>query len=585
MSELIVFHVTVIIVAGLVAGWICKKLGVSILIGYMLAGSILGPSVLNIAGTSHSDEANSATVASVIVQQSLNEGQPASMDEGQINESIIERATEDIALETVAEFGVMLLLFAIGIEFSLDRILAMLRYMFIGGVAQMLLTGVPAALLRHALGLPWNSSIIIACVISLSSTALVYKSMEEEGVASTHRAKATVGVLLFQDLALVPLLLLIPVLSGGGMPTPEYWGGLALKSLLFCAVVVLGKIIVATLIVPHLAQLRASELIILFVLSVLFGLCGLAIALGLTPALGALAAGLILAENRLTHQIDALILPFREAFSAIFFISLGMLLDFSYVCSCPLPCLGALAAVILLKTIGGALALKTCGFKTRSALGFGFCLAQVGELAFMLLTAAYVAHAVPQNAYNTVLFVSVASLVITPNLVHWGLKFASAEGDLVLNSDAGRVADPPQRNKKGVVEHIIIVGAGHIGAHLGARLETMGKSVCLIDFSPINLQRFAQEGFTTISGDAASPRILQKAGIEKAAMVYITVPDDMIALNIVRSCHELNPAATVLCRARYRLNIKPLQRAGAEMVVCEETNVCNALLKLVSGGY
>ena len=585
MSGLIVFHVTIIIVAGLVAGWVCRRLGVSILIGYMLAGSILGPGVLDITGSRQAEEANTVTIASAIVQQNVESETPISMDEGEINKQIIQHATEDLALETVAEFGVMLLLFAIGIEFSLDKLLAMLRYMFVGGVAQMLLTGIPAAIICHLLGQTWNASIIIACVISLSSTALVFKSMEEEGIVGTHRSKATIGVLLFQDLALVPMLLLIPILSGGAMPTPEYWATLVAKSLMFCAVVVIGKLTVAKIIVPRLAQLRANELIILFVLSILFGLCGLAIFFGLTPALGALAAGLILAENRLTHQIDALILPFREAFSAIFFISLGMLMDFSYVWNNPLPCLVAFLIIIALKTAAGAVALKMCGFKNRSALGFGLCMSQVGELAFMLLTAAYAAHAVPQGTYNTVLFVSVASLVLTPNIVHWGLKIASKEGDLVLSSDAGQVVAGQPKNQKSALEHVIIVGAGHIGSHLGARLETMGKSVCLIDFSPINLHRFAQEGFTTISGDASSPKILQKAGIDKASMVYVTVPDDMIAMSIVRSCHELNPKCTIMCRARYQLNIKPLQRAGAEMVVCEESNVCNTLLKLVSGGY
>ena len=602
MSGLILFHLTIILTAGFIAGWVCKRLNVSLLIGYMLIGALIGPGGLNISGMKfhtqsapqtaddtalQTETASPASLAQEIETQSdkIIPPTPVSDKADQLrlkSEKDLAENVDKVVLEGIAQFGVLLLLFAIGIEFSLDNLSAMSKFMFVGGTLQMLLTGVPAAILCHFLGLSWAASALIGCVFSLSSTALVYKSMQDEGVASTHRCKASLGVLLFQDVALVPMLLLVPILSGGAAPDFNYWLELGMKSLVFCAIIIFGKILLRTRLMPQLAKMRARELLILFVLTLLMGLCTLAIFLGLTPALGALAAGLMLGETRLTAQIEALFIPFRESFSAMFFISLGMLTDFGFVVQQPGLCIAALVCVVLLKTFAGAAALILCGFGKWSGVGFGLGMAQVGELAFMLLTTAFNQGMVPENAYHAVLFVSVASLVLTPHLVKLGMRIASAEKELPREVNAKR-SPLQQAMGEGTLDHVIVIGAGHIGTHLAARLETMGKNVSVIDFSPINLYKFAQEGLSAIAGDATKTDVLQRAGIEQASAIFVTVPDDMIALSIVRACRDMNPSCSILCRVRYNLNIKPLQRAGAELVVCEETNVCNSLLKLVSG--
>ncbi|MBR0236620.1 MAG: cation:proton antiporter [Thermoguttaceae bacterium] len=580
MPHLILFHLTVILFAGFIVGWICKRLNVSLLIGYMLVGAIIGQDCFGLIGSNITSK--SAEISKIKREVHKN------VDATTAEEIVVETKDEQMevidktVMECIAQFGVLLLLFSIGMEFTLDKMAAMSKYMFVGGALQMTLTGVPTALFFHFLASwGWGISILVGFVFSLSSTALAYKSLQDEGVASSHRAKGTLGVLLFQDVALVPMLLLVPVLSGESSPDVMYWVGMTIKTIIFCVIVVLGKIAMMRYFAAKLAKMRAKQLLIALVLAILMGLCSLAVLLGLTPALGALAAGIVLGENRLTSQIEALFEPFSESFSAMFFISLGMLMDFHILQTHPLLCFGSLIAVILLKTIAAAGALKICGFKNRSAVGYGLCMAQVGELAFMLLLVASNNKMIADVPYHVILFLSVASMVITPHLVKVGVWISKPD---VEPSDDVQAKSPIQQAlDSGSLDHVIVIGIGHIGTLLAARLETMGKIVSVVDYSPINVYRFAQEGITAISGDATKPDILTKAGIEKASAVFVTIPDDMAALDIVRACHDMNPDCSILCRVRYNLNIKLLQRAGADMVVCEETTVCNALLKLVSG--
>ena len=580
MPHLILFHLTVILLAGFIVGWICKRCNVSLLIGYMLVGAILGHECFGLINSSISSKTEE--VLNKLKQRIVSEDIDTPIDQ----EIILE--TKDVQLETIdktvmeciAQFGVLLLLFSIGMEFTLDKMAAMSKFMFVGGTFQMALTCIPTMLFFHYIvHLSWGISAIVGFVFSLSSTALAYKSLQDEGVASSHRAKGTLGVLLFQDLALVPILLLVPILSGQSSPDVAYWIGMIIKTIIFCLIVVLGKILMMKYFASKLAKMRAKELLIALVLAILMGLCSLAVLLGLTPALGALAAGIVLGENRLTNQIEALFMPFSESFSAMFFISLGMLMDFRILQTHPLLCFGSLLAAIVLKMLAAACSLKLCGFKNRSSIGYGLCMAQVGELAFMLLLAA--SSKIDYVSYHVILFVSVASMVITPHLVKLGVKIGKP--DVEPSDDVQSKSPIQQALDSSSLDHVIVIGIGHIGTLLAARLETMGKVVSVIDYSPINVYRFAQEGITAISGDATKPEILTKAGIEKASAIFVTTPDDMTALDIVRTCHDMNPDCSILCRVRYNLNIRLLQRAGADMVVCEETTVCNALLKLVSG--
>lgn len=625
MENIFILHIAIILCAGLVAGWICKRWNASPLIGYLVVGALIGPGGFDLTGSKEMEKAlNEAVEQAAELDPNFAETRRLSVDasaasavsqtepkepvalgktektpnERQLAEELAEREQhvaeiqeeirkDEFAFEATTEFGVLLLLFAIGIEFTFDKLAATARYMFVGGSLQMGLTILISIVANMLFGMSLTSSFVLGCVVALSSTALVYRSVQDVGQADTKRAQATVGLLIFQDLALVPLLLILPKILGAGAEEgngwfANSWVDMAAKSGAFCAVVVLSKWANVKLIVPRLAALRSNELVILFAVFALLGMCCVAEALGLTPALGALAAGVALGENRLTRQIDALVTPFREAFSAIFFISLGMMTDFSYVWQHPALCAGALVGAVALKWAAAATALRVCGMDFRGALGFGLSISQVGELAFMILTLAYAQGALSDVAYQTMLFVSVASLALTPNMVKFGLTKLGMQPEAPEIGRADADLDPDLAaaiNSKG--GHAVVIGVGHIGGSLAEELTALGKSVCLIDMNPVNLQPFAQRGIATVQGDGSDPEILRQAGAGRAEIIAVTTPRDDVALNVVKSCQQANPTSVILARARYRLNVQPMKRSGAEFVFCEENKICDELLNLL----
>lgn len=644
MNEYVVLYVAIILISGFVAGVLCKYLKASPLIGYLLVGALIGPGCLDLtnvrtyeqivssaslhrnqpnkpdetsatppenASVNHADDPWQTEVASYSDTTSLTqENEELRRELALKNEELANHATlvpssfeeeskktrskieeSHNALEGITELGVLLLLFSIGIEFTFAQLTATAKYMFVGGTIQMGVTIGLSILICIFFKLGWVAGLALGSVVALSSTALVYKSLGDLGQADTKRAKATLGLLIFQDVALVPLLLILPiVLHSGEQPSDNasFWFGnpwidMALKSLAFCLIVLLLKFASRATIIPRLAALRSNDIVILYAAVVLMGMCVVAHALGLTEALGALAAGVILGENRLTHQIDALVLPFREAFSAMFFISLGMLTDFSYVFHHPLVCFLALLGAIVFKAACATLALRVCGMDKRGALAYGVSISQIGELAFMLLGVGYAAKAFDEQTYNTMLFVSVASLVLTPNMVKLAMTKFGMPPEAAEVSKADELVSPELiraiGNSKG---HAIIIGAGPIGQGLANALIAAQRSVCVVDFNPVNLQPFRQNNVATVTGDGADYEILRQAGIGHAELVFVTTPRDDLTLGVVRAVRALKPTAAIAARTRYRVNVAPLERAGARIVLCEENAIAEDMLKLIN---
>ena len=276
----------IILAAGWLAGVASKRLGLSTLLGYVLAGAVIGPGGL-----------------------------------GLVADDIEE-------IEYLAKAGALLLLFAIGIEFSLEELARMSRFFVVGGTFQMLLVAAPVGMACVLFGVSWESTLLIAAATALSSTVLVYRTLTEWGETTSPQGRRAIGILLFQDVALVPLMLVVPLLAGRGQELGKWaYVLLAMNSVLFVAAVPALRKVIARWGVPFLGNLRSIELVILFALIVLVGFCLVANIAGLPPALGAFAAGLVLNGNRLTGQVDALILPYRESFGVVFFVSLGTLFD------------------------------------------------------------------------------------------------------------------------------------------------------------------------------------------------------------------------------------------------------------------
>ncbi len=531
MTPSLLNDLLLILAAGLLAGLVCRWLQISVLIGYLLVGVLLGQGVLDwVSDTGHQ-------------------------------------------LESFAQAGVFLLLFSIGLEFSLDDLKRLGGQLLIGGATQMTLVAVPLGLLLVIWEMNWQSAVMVSSAIAFSSTVMVFKALSECGQSEQPHGVRAIGILLFQDAALVPLLLLVPLLTGDHTAAGlKDYLELAVSSLLFVVGIGGLRYLLAHWLIPMFAGYRSPELVILFTIVSLGSVILAAFTLGLPPAVGAFAAGLIFNGNRWTKQIDSLVLPFRETFTAIFFVSLGLILDPLVWWDQPLGMAAMLLAVIALKAVAATVALRVTGLSMRHAVGMGVGLAHVGEFAFVLVLLGVKAGVVFETDYQRVVSLAVGSLILTPPLLRAGLRLIDREEPKVA---AESYSDP----QPWTTAMATVIGAGPVGRQIASQLEIMGHDVCLVDFSPINLHPFALEGFRTISGDATEAKVLRLAKVADCQMVVVCVPKDESAVGTVRAVRSLNREAMLIVRCRYQGSVKRLTAAGADRVVSEETEVSTALLR------
>lgn len=447
MTQALIHDLIIILAAGLVAGLVCRWLRVSVLIGYLVVGAILGRGFLGWVVDEHHQ------------------------------------------LAYFAEAGVFLLLFSIGLEFSLDDLRRLGRKLIIGGGAQMTLVAVPVTAILVWLEMPWQSAVLIGAAVTFSSTVLVFKALSEHGQSQQPHGRRAIGILLFQDAALVPLLLLVPLLTGAE-PTvaPVQYVILLAVSLLFVGAVIGVRSFLSRWLIPMLAGYRSPELVIMFTIVSLAGVTLAAHAVGMPPAVGAFAAGLIFNGNRWTKQIDALVLPFRETFAAVFFVGLGLIFDPGLIWSEPLVMGAATAGIVVWKLVAATVALKLTGLPFLRSLGMGIGLAHVGEFAFVLVLLGVESGVISEIDYQRVVTVAVGSLIITPPLIRVGLRLV--HDDEATISEVLSREPMPAHDRRATV-----IGAGLIGRRIASQLESVGKDTCLIDLSPLNLHPFAQEGF------------------------------------------------------------------------------------------
>jgi len=535
MTDNVIYDLLVILAAGLIAGVVGKRLRLPALIGYILVGMLVAPGGLG----------------------------------------LIREQSHDI--EQFAEIGVFFLLFAIGLEFSLDELLGLGRHLVVGGSVQMLLVAAPAAIVLIALGLDPRSALLLAAAVAFSSTVLVFNSLAEWGQASTPAGHRAIGVLLFQDVALVPLLLVVPLLTDGDAPSIIDCVLLAVTSLAFVASVVLLRSVLARWLIPHLVSYRSPDLIVLGAIVVLGGATFAAHRVGLPPAVGAFAAGLMLSGNRWTAQFDALVMPFRETFAVIFFVSLGLLLNPRAVMAEPLRFVGLLLALIALKAAAATIALRLTRLSWRSSLAMGLGLAHVGEFAFVLIAIAVQADLLIEETAEQFVAVALTSLMLSPLLLHYGLKRTAhfiAADDSTKRRGATIAVSPG---------YAVVIGIGPLGARISSHLETTGHEVCMIDRSPLNLQPFEQQGFRAIVGDAAEEETLLRSNAQMATLAIVCIPDDSVSIAVVRLLNRINADCKIVVRCHFQSNESRLMKAGASHVLSEESQVGEALICLLEG--
>jgi monovalent cation:H+ antiporter-2, CPA2 family len=493
-------------------------------------------------------------------------------------------------VQALAEIGIVLLLFTIGIEFSLVHLVSMRRLMFLAAPIQVggvLLIAWLGAMLA---GLSWQQGMFWGFLFSLSSTAIVLKTLAERGDNDSIHGRATIGILVFQDLAVVPMMLLTPILGG-----QSEGSGLAIlltlgKSVLVVALVITASWYLVPKVLGYIVRSRSRELFLLTIIVSCLGIAWLSSLGGLSLALGAFIAGLVISESEYSHQAMAEVLPFRDSFNSLFFVSIGILMDWRVLITHPLPVVGLLVTVLLVKFVAGTGAVLLAEIPLRSAIMVGIALAQVGEFSFLLAQQGQESGFLQGDPYQVFLAVSVLSMIVTPFLMQWSPHLArrveawqrlrhwlpSRTTAHVLQTEGKQIR---------IKDHVIIVGYGLNGRNLARVLGETEIPYLALDLDGDTVSREAKHGVPVYYGDGTNPNVLRHMRIDDAKVMVVAISDPFITRRAVQVAKGLNPKLHVVVRTRYLRELEELHQLGADDVVPEEFETSIEIFALVLRTY
>lgn len=474
--------------------------------------------------------------------------------------------TKIAAVELLAQIGVVLLLFVVGIEFSMTKMFRLKREGILGGGLQVAMTCIIGFAVAKLFGQPASQSVVIGFIIALSSTAIVLKLLTDKGEIDTPHGNLTIGILLFQDLCVVPLLLITQAIGGNGdasvlsIAKPLASAGAAIAIILTASYFIVPRLLY------HVVKLRNREVFILTVLLLCFGTAWLTSYFGLSLALGAFIAGLVISESEYSHQILAEVITFRDTFLSLFFISIGMLMDINYFLKNLSWLTGIAGGIILLKTLLIVAVGQFLKYPLRLSIMVGMALAQVGEFSFVLLKLGVESSLITPDLYQTLLAASIITMAATPFLI-------GKAGDIALmTAHLLKIRTPPlePRRETAMADHVIIVGYGLNGQNLAKVLKEVGIKFIILDLNWDRIKHAREEGHKAFFGDISHIEILIKAGIEKARMMVIAISDPIITRHTVKIARDANKGIYILVRTHYTSEVEELYKLGANQVIPEE---------------
>lgn len=476
-------------------------------------------------------------------------------------------------LETLAEVGIVLLMFTLGIEFSFDKMKRLKGIALGGGSMQIGLTILAGIGVALALDWTWYRGIYLGCLVALSSSAIVLKLLQEGGELDTLHGRIALGILLFQDLAVVPMMIVLPALASPGQ---GIWLPLAVaagKAALFLT----GALVMSRVLLPRLffqvARTRNRELFLMLALSLCMGTAWVSYLTGLSLALGAFVAGMVVSDSDYSLQTLSDILPFKDAFLCVFFVSVGMLLDPSFVFSHP-EILGIVVLLVLLLNFvicsGVALVFR---YPLRVALFAGAVLSQIGEFSFVLAQMGKGLGLIGDYLYQLTLTGTVLTMMLTPQLFKlgrrmpdWLLRLGVPQRWLLGRPDEGL-------QTVRLTGHVIVCGYGPVGQRVSQVLQENGIPFLILELNALRVRRLKADGLPVFYGDSSSSEVLHQAGVEQAKAVVVSYADPHAARKTVAAVRTLHPETPVAARTRLPEDIAELRRLGAERVVEEEFEV------------
>ncbi|NEW87842.1 Kef family K(+) transporter [Rhodopseudomonas sp. WA056] len=537
------------IVAGLVLafafGVVAQRLKISPLVGYLLAGVVIGP----------------FTPGYVADQKLANE---------------------------LAEIGVILLMFGVGLHFSLKDLLEVRAIAIPGAVVQIGAATMLGLGLGHALGWPFGAGLVFGLALSVASTVVLLRALQERRLIDSERGRIAVGWLIVEDIAMVLTLVLLPAVAGllKGEANSADW-----QSVLWQVALTLGKVaafmvfmlVVGRRIIPrmlhYVAHTGSRELFRLAVLAISLGVAfGAAILFDVSLALGAFFAGMILSESELSHRAANETLPLRDAFAVLFFVSVGMLVDPAIVVREPLPLIVTVLIIVFGKSIAAFLIVRLFGHPNMTALTISASLAQIGEFSFILAGLGVALGLMPERGRDLVLAGAIISIMLNPLMFvlldRFSAKVAAAAeaAKQAAKLAAAAAAPPPPRG------HIVLVGYGRVGSNVGTVLRCAGVDLVVIENDDERVMRLQRESVTAINGNAAAQEILDEADVAHARGLVVAIPNAFESGQIVGKARAVNPGLLIVARAHSAEEVAHLKSNGANLVIMGEDEIARAMI-------
>ena len=512
--------------------FILTRLRLPPVVGYLLSGVLLGPHVLGLIS-------GSDTVSSL------------------------------------AEIGVLLLMFTLGLEFDTASFTRYRAVVLGGGALQILLTVMIAVSAGLLLGWPPRTAVFLGCFVALSSTAVVLRSLMQQGLIDTLPGRLTTGILIFQDLSLVPMMILLPL---GGDDAAAIGANLA-AALTRAFVLLALTLVLSRWVMPRLLHLissaRSPELFLLATLTLCLGMAWVSHLLGVSYALGAFLAGLILGSSEYAHQMTADLAPFREVFSGVFFVAMGMLLDPRFAAAHWPSVLVVVGIILVVKTLVTTAAVGRFGYPLPVALQVGINLAQVGEFSFLIALMGVQQGLIGRSDYQVAIAASVITMMLAPvatkvsaPIASWATRITGGLLPAWVRL-AEKVEGVEAANPTPVSGHIVILGYGTLGRTLGEVLMTNAVSFTALEIDPTLVREARRAGHPVLYGDANSEEMLRRAGVERARILVATIPDHVMERAVVRRARRLSPDLHILARGRRGAEDDDLYKDGADEVIHE----------------
>lgn len=525
MEAPFLYEIVIIFLLSIGVTLLCNRLRLPATVGFLLTGVLCGPSLLGIVN-------------------------------------------DHKAIDQVAEVGVAMLLFTIGMELSGDALSRLKRPVFLGGSLQIGLTVLAVTGLALLYGTSWQRGAFWGCLVALSSSAIVLRILQERGTGSTPTGRLSLAILVFQDIMVAPMLLCVPLLAGTLDLSLEraafsvFWVALVLGGVLLLAHFGLDRLMEAVM------RTRTREILLLTTLGLCLGMALLTSALGLSLSLGAFLAGLLLARSQYSMSVISGILPYRDVFMSLFFISVGMMLNVGYFAAHFMEIMIGTLLFVLIKSALTLPAVLVQGYPLRAAIITALSLAQVGEFSFVLAAQGLGAGLFDMAAYQNFLAVSVLTMMLTPGLIAVAPRVAGAV-ERIRRRGAPVGEEGGVKRQDGLEDHLIIVGFGISGKHLAQVAHESGIPYTILEMNPETVRRY--RGKEPIAqGDATQPVVLEHLGAERARVLAIIISDPAAVRAITIEARRLNPNLYIVARTRFVTEIAPLHRLGANDVIAEE---------------